>query len=73
MFTIRLGVSDHAAVDNEGADVQDTDVVGVVEVGFQVEFVEVEGDEEGGEMGGFERGAEEGYYEVRSVGRKWRD
>ena len=52
---------------------QDTDVVGVVEVGFQVEFVEVEGNEERGEVGGFGGGAEEGYYKVGSVGRDWMD
>ena len=72
-FPVRSRVPDHAAVDDEGADVQDTDVVGVVEVGFQVEFVEVEGNEEGGEVWGFERSAEEGYYEVGSVGRSWRN
>ena len=60
-------------MDDEGADVQDTNVVGVVEVGFEVEFVEVEGNEEGGEVWGFEGSAEEGYYEVRPVGINWRN
>ena len=55
-------------MNDEGADVQDTDVVGIVEVGFQVEFVEVEGNEEGGKVWGFKGSAEEGYYEVRPVG-----
>ena len=52
---------------------KDTDVVSVVEVRFQVEFVEIEGDEEGGEVWGFEGCAEEGYDEVGSVRRGWRD
>lgn len=43
-----------------GADGEDLHAVEVVEVVFNVEFVEVEGGEEGGVVGGREGGAEEG-------------
>ena len=39
-------------MDDEGADVQGLDAVGVVEVVFEVELVKPEGGEEGGEVRG---------------------
>lgn len=50
-----------------GADGQDFDAVEVVEVVFDVEFVEVDGGEEGGVVGGGEGCAEEGQGEIGSA------
>ena len=42
----------HFSVDEEAANAERFDIVEVVEVVFQVEFVHPEGGEEGGEVGG---------------------
>jgi hypothetical protein len=50
-----------------GADADDTDVVGMVEVVAEIELVHVERDDEFGKAGGHARCADEGYCKVWSV------